>query len=594
MMQPPPLASLSLHRSPRLLAGLASLLATATMNAQTPDHKPIPAPMSSYSRGVVVADHPLASEAGAEMLRKGGNVVDAAVATSFALSVLRPEGCGIGGGGFMVIWKADRQEAVALDYRERAPAAATREMYFPQQNAPQGAAPLSETGGLAVGIPGNVAGLLSALEHHGTLDRKTVLAPAIKLAREGVPPDAWMRVSQRAVLKDFEDHPAYRERFAALWKFYINNGRPWEADDRYHSPLADVLERIAAEGAAAFYKGPVGQAIAAEVQKQGGILTAEDLATAAPVVVRQPLTSNFGEHRIYTMPPSSSGGIALIEMLNLLRSYEATHPDQALDKLGHNSPEYIHLVAEAMKHAFADRAEYLGDADFVDVPVERLTSRDYAETLAAKVDSAQTKPLGEYGRAFAEDDAGTSHFCVLDAAGNAVACTETVNTYFGSYVVEPRFGIVLNNEMDDFAAVPGVPNSFGLIQGERNAVAPGKKPLSSMTPTIVVRDGRAEFVVGASGGPRIINGTFQVLLNMVRFGMPPEQAVAAPRFHHQWFPETLYVEPELLPKVEQPLTAKGHQVGRRSDIAAVQAAMRSPEGLFGGSDPDKGGRPAGW
>jgi gamma-glutamyltranspeptidase/glutathione hydrolase len=546
-----------------------------------------------YQNGVVAADHPLASEAGAEMLRRGGNVVDAAVATAFALGVLRPEGCGIGGGGFMVIWNAERQEAVAIDYRERAPRAATRDMY--EKTAKEGIVPpASEVGGLAVAVPGDVAGLCYAVEHYGTLDLKTVLAPAIRLAREGVTVDDSMRSSQKSVLADFAKRPEHRKRYAALWSHYLNEGEPWREGARFDSPLEDVLTRIAEQGPSGFYEGVVGESIAAAVQKAGGVITVQDLAEVKPVVVRAPVRTKLGDLEFLSMPPPSSGGIALIEALQILDAWEQGRPDQTLHDLGHNSAEYVHLVTEALKHAFADRAEFLGDADFVKVPVEKLTSDAYAEALAAKIRMDRTLPLEAYGSRLPTDDAGTSHLCVIDAQGNAVACTETINTYFGSHVVEPRFGIVLNNEMDDFAALPGIPNAFGLIQSENNAVAPGKKPLSSMTPTIAVREGKAVYVAGASGGPRIISATLQALLNMHRFGMTPQQAVAAPRFHHQWLPETLYLEAPLRETLAVPLSRRGHELTAPSHVGTAQAVMRTPRGLLGGSDPRKGGRPAGW
>lgn len=546
-----------------------------------------------FTRGVVAADHPLASQAGEQILRRGGNVVDAAVATAFALGVLRPEGCGIGGGGFLVIWNAERQEAVAIDYRERAPSAATRDMYR-QPDAEVGQPSLSETGGLAVAVPGDVAGLCFALEHYGTLDLPTVLEPAIRLARDGVAVDVAMRGAQKAVLADFEQHPQHRERFAALWTHYLNAGKVWPENARFDSPLEEALLRIARQGPEGFYKGEVAAAMVQAVKEAGGILTLEDLASVKPVVVRQPLRAKFQDLEFLTMPPPSSGGVALIEALQILDAWERRHPDQSLQRLGHNSPDYVHLVSETLKHAFADRAEFLGDADFVEVPVARLTSRPYAEQLASRIDMRQTLPTRAYGHHTLPDDAGTSHLSVIDAQGNAAACTETINTYFGSLVVEPRFGIVLNNEMDDFAAVPGVPNAFGLIQSDNNSVAAGKKPLSSMTPTIVLRDGKAVFVAGASGGPRIISATLQTLLNMSRFQMPPQEAVQAPRFHHQWLPETLYLEADLQATVGGPLRERGHQIAPPSPVGTAQAVQRTGDGLLGGSDPRKGGAPAGW
>jgi len=543
--------------------------------------------------GVVAADHELASAAGAQMLRRGGNVVDAAVATAFCLSVLRPEGCGIGGGGFMVIWDAEQRRGIAIDFRERAPVAATREMFRPTDK--QADPPPSQAGGLAVAVPGEVAGLLHALEHYGTLDRETVLAPAIALASQELPVDAQLRAAQRETIADFNRVPSLKERFPELWKTYLNSGTVWSETASYRSPLGDVLQRIADEGRDGFYEGEVAAAIVAEVRRHSGIMTVDDLKEIQPVVERQPLRVSYGKQELLTMPPPSSGGIAQIEVLGILRAWEEAQPSDQKRKtvvgLGHNSVDYVHLITEALKHAFADRAEFLGDADFSDVPTGRLISAAHAKRLASRIDMTHTLKTEEYGRFQPVGDGGTSHFSVIDEQGNAVACTLTINTHFGSYVMEPKFGIMLNNEMDDFAAVPGVPNAFGLIQSERNSVAPGKKPLSSMSPTIVLRDGKAIAAAGGSGGPRIISATLQVLLNMLLFEMDADQAVTAPRFHHQWLPDELLLEPALYKSIGAALQQRGHKVKNVSGLAATQAVQRSKEKLSGGSDPRKGGRP---
>jgi gamma-glutamyltranspeptidase/glutathione hydrolase len=546
----------------------------------------------TFEHAVVAADHSAASLAGIEILKQGGNVVDAAVATGFALSVVRPASCGIGGGGFMVIWDAERKRGVALDYRERAPGRATRDMYV-DPNDPKKVRPdASEHGHLAIAVPGHVAGLCLALREYGTLELETVLAPAMRLCRDGVPVDKTDISIQKEVLLDFDEQADYRAKFAALRRLYANDGVPWKPGDRFHSPLEKVLKLIARHGADGFYRGEVAEAIVAEMKRGGGLMTLDDLAAMQPVV-REPLTGTFGGGTLLSMPPPSSGGVALFETLNLLTALENQHPHAGLEKLPHNAPLYLHLLAESFKHAFADRAAYLGDADFAKVPVARLTGQGYVRELARRIDLARTQPPEAYGRLAAPDDGGTSHFSVLDARGNAVACTETINTHFGSYVVEPTFGIVLNNEMDDFTSRPGVPNAFGLIQSEANSIEPGKRPLSSMTPTILVRDGRAEFVVGASGGPRIITATVQVLLNRVRFGMTPATAIEAPRIHHQWVPDVLQVELDSLATPE--LKAAGHRIRIGGDGAVVQAASRERDGrLRGASDPRKGGHAAGY
>jgi len=583
------------HRMSRLVAPMAfaALVLIHSRLALSADGKQSPQQTPLWQHAVVAADHPAASAAGVAVLKKGGNVVDAAVATAAALSVVRPESCGIGGGGFMVIWNAETKQAVAIDYRERAPRRATRTMYFDPRDPTKLVPRLSREGHLAAAVPGTVAGWCEVQRKYGKLKLADVLAPAIGLAKTGVPVDGTMRRSQQSLLKRFRQSPADAERFANLVKLYLNGGKPWGKSDRFFSPQRAVLELVAARGRDAFYKGPVAEALLVEMKRGGGLITADDLAEMRPVI-RKPLAGRFDDLEIVTMPPPSSGGVALLQMLHTLSAWEEKHPDRKLNRADFNTPATIHLLTEMMKHAFADRAEYLGDADFAKVPVERLISRKYAAALAARIDGRRTHPLKFYGRFQGLDDAGTSHFCVIDAKGNAVACTETINTGYGSLVVEPKYGIVLNNQMDDFAAMPGKPNAFGLIQSEANAVAPRKKPLSSMTPTIAVRDGKAVFVVGASGGPRIISSTLQVLLNMQRFGMRPPKAVAEPRFHHQWVPNELLLEGGLFEPLRKLLEAKGHTVRRRDSLSATQAAARGPRSLQGGSDPRKGGRPAGF
>ncbi len=546
-----------------------------------------------FEHAVVSADHPLASEAGAEMLRAGGNVVDAAVATSFTLSVVRPYSCGIGGGGFLVMWDAKARKPFVLDYRERAPKRATRRMYL-DADVPQAEKPLlSREGGLAPAIPGTVAGLCEVHRRFGKLPLKRVLAPAIRVAREGWPLDNHAAGTVKTVVRRFESRPALKRRFEPLWRLYLNEGRPVRAGDRVTSPQLPALERIAEHGHAGFYDGPLAKSLLEAVTEQGGLWTAADLGDVRPVE-REPLRARIGQHDLLTMPPPSSGGIALIETLHALDAWDRRHPDRSLAKLGHNTPDYVHVVTEAMKHAFADRAEYLGDTDFVDVPVDRLVAPAYGDRIARRIRFDATLPTKEYGRFAPVEDDGTSHFSIIDAEGNAIACTETVNTYFGSYVVDPTYGIVLNNEMDDFAARPGEKNVFGLVQSEANTVATGKKPLSSMSPTIAVSDGKAVLAVGASGGPRIVSSTLQVFLNVTRFDLPPAKAVAEPRFHHQWLPNELVLESGLLERVRKPLSERGHDVKRRTALAITQLAIRGKDGVVGVSDPRKGGRPAGW
>jgi gamma-glutamyltranspeptidase/glutathione hydrolase len=567
-----------------LTACIGLLLCSDPLPAQSADS------LSAYARGVVAADHPAASAAGTQILKKGGNVVDAAVATSFALSVVRPASCGIGGGGFMVIWRAADQTTVALDYRERAPARSSPELYLAGTRSPTAEAP-SVRGGLACGIPGTVAGLCLAAQRYGSLPLADLLQPAIDLCESGVPIDVHDIEVQAQTLDKLRRIPGYEQRFSTLIDLYLNKGRPWKQGDRFYSPQATILKAIAAQGPKAFYEGPAATAIADTVKAEQGVLEESDLAGYQPSI-REPLRGTFRGRTVLTMPPPSSGGVALLQSLQALEHWEKLS-GTSLESLQHNSPRYVHVVSEVLKHAFADRAEFLGDADFVKVPLTRLLSDRYAAQIAAQIHPEKVLDPARYGRFFLNDDAGTSHFSVMDAEGNAVACTETINLAFGSFVVVPQYGILLNNEMDDFAAEPGKPNAFGLLQSANNAIQPGKRPLSSMTPTLVIEDGRAVISAGASGGPRIITATLQNLLNQILFRMSPKDAVSAPRFHHQWSPNELLLERALHEQIADDMAKTGHQLRLSGGLAATQATANSPRGLLGGSDPRKYGSPDG-
>ena len=544
-----------------------------------------------YQHGAVAADHALASEVGVEILKQDGNVVDAAAAVGFALSVLRPASSGIGGGGFMLIWDAKEQRCIVLDYRERAPLRATAEMFVEDaQNSENGEQALpkqSVRGPLAAAVPGHVAGLCHAVEKYGRLPIAKVVAPAIRLARDGVPADAHFVKTRKSAMTTWSKWPKdFRDRFRAFHNSYLLTGKSIKEGDMVTSPQLPALEQIAAHGAAGFYAGPVAESLLKLSQKNGGLFTAEDFRDVQPVR-REPLKLSYHGFDILTMPPPSSGGIAMLTTLQILEELDAKSPSSS-------EAESAHRLTEAFKHAFADRAEFLGDADFADVPVARLISREHARELASRIDHKHTQPTKNYGRFAPVNDAGTTHFSVIDAEGNAVACTETVNTEYGSWIVEPKFGILLNNEMDDFAAIPGQPNAFGLIQSSANAIAPRKKPLSSMTPTIIVKDGKAVFALGAAGGPRIITATTQVLLNLIDRKQSPAAAVQAPRLHHQWLPDVLDLEPRLHRDLRDPLMAFGHKAQERNSNAVTQAVSRSTDGLRAASDVRKGGRPAGW
>ncbi|MCE7974240.1 MAG: gamma-glutamyltransferase [Leptolyngbya sp. PLA1] len=575
----------------RRRAGLAALACLCLAAAFAPAQEPAPV----YPTAAVAADHALASQAGLEMLRAGGNAVDAAVATSFALSVVRPYSCGIGGGGFMIIRLTDHQGrgplTIAINFRETAPASVRPDTY---ESLGEFAA---THGGMAVGIPGQVEGMLHALERYGTLSRERVLAPAIRLAREGFAADAhYIKSTQHddLVIPWLRAEPSRQERFAWLWERCLKRGAVKVGDHVALPEQARVLERIAAEGRAGFYEGPVAEAIVQAVNADGGHFTLGDLrdyrCEEVPV-----LTSTFRGCTVIGMPPPSSGGIVIEQVLGMFEARPALLADAV--KAGHNSPPYVHLVTEAGKHAFADRARWLGDSNFVKVPLGALRSKDYIASRAMMLDPTHTLPHEAYGSAKPlPEDGGTSHHCVIDAQGNAVACTETVNLIFGSLLAVPEFGFVLNNTMDDFLTRGGHANAFGLSHADRNRPEPGKRPLSSMTPTIVLDEtGRPSIIVGGSGGPRIISGTLQTALNVLLFDMSADAALAASRFHHQWEPDVLQLEDSLdTPALRDALKAHGHTVGRREAVGNVQLIRRVPAGWQAASDPRKGGAPAGY
>ena len=538
-----------------------------------------PAPALTGRNGMVAAEHRLASEAGLSILQAGGNAVDAAVATSLAVGVTNPTSCGIGGGGFMLIFDRARGRVEALDYRETAPAAASRDMCVRDGKAvPE----LSLRGGLAVATPGEIAGLFAALRRHGTKSIAEVATPAIALARDGFAIEAHLADSIARNAELIRARPA----LAAL--LLRADGTPLQAGDTLRQPaLAATLEAIAAHGPDAYYDGRVAAAIAASIEQSGGLLTVRDLADYRPVW-RRPVSTDFHGYDVFGMPPPSSGGGVMIEVLNTLRADD-------LAALEHNSATYLHLLAESLQFAFADRAAFYGDPDQVAVPLSTLLAPRRGRERRQRISAPTTFSPRWYGDQVAGNDSGTSHLSVVDGAGNAVACTTSINTAFGSMVVAGDTGIILNNTMDDFSAQPGKPNVFGLIGSSANAIAPGKRPLSSMSPTIVTRDSEVVAVAGGSGGPFIITGTLQTLLNALVFGLDAEQAVAAPRLHHQWAPQVLMAERGIGGGERHALAGLGHKVIDAPMAASVQLVLRAPDGtLDGAADPRKGGRAAGW
>ncbi|MBZ5541198.1 MAG: gamma-glutamyltransferase [Acidobacteriia bacterium] len=545
--------------------------------AETPASWPQKAVRGAH--GMVATDEELASRAGVEILKRGGNAVDAAVATAFALAVVEPAAGNLGGGGFMLVRLADGRSSF-FDYREVAPGKATRDMYIrPDGKLDEEAATI---GYRSVAVPGTVAGLELALKTYGTMKLAKVLAPAIRLAKEGFP------VSEKLARELEEERPGL-ERFAVSRRIFLRDGKPYQPGEILRQPeLAATLQRMARKGSADFYRGETARLLAADMARSGGLITREDLARYQPKV-REVLRASYQQEghtwEVLTSPPPSSGGVAIIEALNML---------QGMPLKGWEDAESVHRVAEVMRRVFADRAAYLADPDFSKVPVAGLLSPCYAQERAATIDpqhasASQSVQAGHphvCGEAAASRGQGperpqtivslgegphTTHFSVVDAAGNAVASTTTLNDSFGSHVTSPA-GFLLNDEMDDFTTQPGVPNVlFGLIQSEENAIAPGKRPLSSMTPTIVLRDSQLSFVTGSPGGPTIISVTLLSVLNWMRLGMEAQAAINAPRFHHQWLPDRILLESTFPASVEQALQARGHRTLRRAHIGLVNA-----------------------
>ena len=530
---------------------------------------------AAFGDSVMVAsnsDH--ASEAGLEILLQGGNAMDAAVAVGFALAVTYPFAGNIGGGGFMTIRMADGRTA-ALDYREVAPLASTRDMFV---DADGKLSDKSVIGHLASGIPGAVAGMDAALTRFGTMSLAQVMAPAVRLARDGFTVDSALHLSLRGAQRRIC-------QFAGCATFYPNNETVSPGTLLQQPELARSLQLIAERGPDAFYQGPVADAIVAEMQRGGGIITHEDLRRYEPKW-REAVVSDYRGYTLITMPPASSGGITMTESFNILEQFAPLPP--------FGSTRYLHLLAETFRRSFQDRNAKLADADFVPVPREELTSKSYAQSLARQIDlsRASVTPAFDPGR----EPEHTTHYSVVDAAGNAVATTTTINGGYGSAVWIPDGGFFMNNEMDDFAAQPGTPNMFGLVQGEVNAVQPGKRMLSAMSPTIVLDSaGSVLLVVGAAGGPTIITAVSQVILNVIEHGMSLADAMRAPRMHHQALPDALRHESMgFSAAVLDSLRAMGHELNAQQGIANVNAVMRVPGGWHGVKEPRGAGLAVGY
>jgi gamma-glutamyltranspeptidase / glutathione hydrolase len=502
--------------------------------------------------GMVAAQEKIAAQVGTDILKAGGNAVDAAVAVGFALAVTHPQAGNIGGGGFMLIALAGKKKITSIDYRETAPAAAGRDMFLDESgNVDRDKARYSRA---SAGVPGTVAGLLYALEHYGTMPRERVLAPAIKLAEEGFPVSYGLAFALAKGHERFESDPSSQAYFEHP------GGEPYKAGEILRQPdLAKTLRAISSSGASGFYEGPVADLIAAEMKQGRGLVTLEDLKAYRPIE-REPVRGTYLGYDIVSMPPPSSGGVHVIQLLNILEGYD-------LGKLGHNTADTVHRLVEAMRRAYADRAKYLGDPGFVKVPLAGLVSKEYAAKLRAGIDLAHATKSADVsaGKPPSAESEQTTHFSVMDGGGNAVSNTYTLNLAFGSGYSVDGAGFLLNNEMDDFSSKPGAPNAFGLLGGEANAIAPGKRPLSSMTPAIVLKGGTPYLVTGSPGGSTIITVVLQEILNVLTFNMNVAEATAASRIHHQWQPDTVITERGVSDDTLRILEARGFILPKNPD-----------------------------
>jgi gamma-glutamyltranspeptidase / glutathione hydrolase len=522
--------------------------------------------------GMVVAQERLAAQVGADILRQGGNAVDAAVATGFALAVTYPRAGNIGGGGFMVLHLAARHEAVAIDYRETAPNAITPDVFLGADGKPD--SDKSRNSALGIGVPGTVAGLALALEKYGSgrFTLAQILAPAIGLARDGF-----------AVADDMADTLSDMYRRMGRWPngakgFLRSDGTPLREGDRLiQTDLAATLSAIAEQGPRGFYEGPVAERLAKAVRDSGGLMTSDDLKSYQ-AVIRTPVRGTYRGYDIVSMPLPSSGGTVLLETLNILEGFPIADMKQG-------AAPSLHVMIEAMKRAYADRARYLGDPAYVDAPVNRLITKEYAAKQRATIDLARATPAGDVLAVSPREGSNTTHYSVVDSGGNAVSNTYTLNFPYGVGLVAEGTGVLLNNELDDFTAAPGASNAFGLVGFEANLPGPGKRPLSSMSPTIVLKDGKPVLVTGSPGGSRIISAVLQVVIDVLDYKMDIAAAVAAPRLHHQWMPDVVRAEHGFPDEVLAELRAKGHEVVVPLGQTSANSIAVTPNGLFGAPDP---------
>ena len=524
--------------------------------------------------GMVVSAEKLATLAGIEVLKEGGNAVDAAVTVGFTLAVTFPRAGNIGGGGFMLVHLKEENKTVAIDYREKAPKAATKEMFLDIEGNVDNNK--SRNSILSIGVPGTVAGMILTLENYGTISLERALKPAIELAKNGFPVTKELRDS----LLQFENRLLKSKESKKV--FFSNNGQPPAVGEILkQKDLAWVLKQISEKGNNGFYKGKVANKIVKFMKKEGGIITSDDLASYKPVL-RNPVTGTYRDYEIFSMPPPSSGGVHLIQILNILENYNLTEYRQ-------NSPESIHIMAEAMKLAYADRSKYLGDPDFANIPVEELTSKRYASKLQKKInkkkslESTKVKPGNPY------ESHDTTHYSVIDKYGNVVSNTYTLNFPYGTGISVPGTGILLNNEMDDFSAKPGSPNAYGLIGNEYNAIEPEKRMLSSMTPTIVLKDNKPFLVTGSPGGSKIITTVLQILTNTIDYNMDIAEATASPRIHNQWIPDKLFVEKGIPTATRDKLNKMGHNVLETKSLGSAHSITKIGNYYYGFADPRRAG-----
>jgi gamma-glutamyltranspeptidase/glutathione hydrolase len=551
------------------IAGLLAASFSIAAHAQRASTFP-PVEAVTAQHGMVVAQEARAARIGADVLKRGGNAVDAAVAVGFALAVTYPRAGNIGGGGFMVIHLSRGRRDIAIDYRETAPAATTRETFLDAKGEADPAK--SREQGLAIGVPGTVAGLTLALEKYGSgkFTLAQLIEPAIALARNGVEVGDAFENTGRSAISRMARWPSTAKLFLKPDGSLIARGTLLVQAD-----LADTLDAIARNGRRGFYEGPVAEKIAAAVRGAGGLMTADDFKTYK-AVERPVLRGRYRGYRIVSMPPPSSGGLGLIEMLNILEGF----------RLKANDPESEHLLAETMRFAYADRAHLLGDPDFVKMPVAGLTSKRYAAKLRGIIDRERATPSGKIrgGGPASFEGRNTTHYSIVDRFGNAVANTYTLNLSYGVGLIAEGTGVLLNNELDDFAAAPGAPNAFGLIGYEANEPGPNKRPLSSMTPTIVLKNGRPFIVTGSPGGSRIITAVLQVLVNVIDRGMTIVEAEQAPRLHHQWMPDETMVEAGFPDAMVKALQARGHKITVWPPFTSVNSIMLTRTGLVGAAD----------